>query len=577
MRRPVHQPSSKDQQPRALGSASASPVRILKKADRDTFADAAVAAAEAVAAAAAAEVAGEAARTAQAAVDAACAAAAKAAARAQQVAADAAAVVAASAAVRQAGPGPLPGIGMSEWTDGAATSGVEPVTPLVQEAAEDAARRRAQAQRVARRVVVVAEAASMAARDAARVVAAQLHKDAAAAAEDVVSGRPVDDCVAEVPGAAHTGAAAVESARTEGDLADALHVPRSEVTSAPVPHDRLVEDLRRGLGNDELVVHFQPVIDLTDGRPVAAEALVRWQHPDKGLLAPAEFIVAAEDSGLIIEVGEVVLREACRAAARWAKAGGTRSTFHVAVNLSARQLTRGGLVDAVRRALTDSGAAPRNLVLEVTESAVMFDVDEAVHTLQELRALGVGIAIDDFGTGYSSLTYLKKFPVTTLKIDRSFVSGLGRDSDDAAIVTSVISLARAMGLDCIAEGVETEDQRLVLEVLGCGFGQGFLWSPAMDIEAFETWLGSAPPPRRATTRTPTVACAAVTATHPPAAGRQPGQPDVLGRVAELTTVGSSMTTIAAALNADQHLTPGGKRWTARTVGHLLAGLQPAPS
>jgi diguanylate cyclase (GGDEF)-like protein/PAS domain S-box-containing protein len=271
-------------------------------------------------------------------------------------------------------------------------------------------------------------------------------------------------------------------------LTGPMHVVRAESASAAVFHARLVEDLRRGLQQDELVVHFQPVICLADGQPVAAEALVRWAHPTKGLLSPAAFIAAAEDSGLIIEVGHKVLQEACRAAARWAKISGRSRPFHVAVNLSARQLTGGGVVDVVRTALEAEGVAPANLMLEVTESAVMSDVDEAVRTLQQLRELGVAIAVDDFGTGYSSLTYLKRFPVTTLKIDRSFVSGLGSDDDDAAIVTSVINLARAMHLGCIAEGVETEQQRVVLQSLGCAYGQGYLWSPALDIAAFEDWL-----------------------------------------------------------------------------------------
>lgn len=353
-------------------------------------------------------------------------------------------------------------------------------------------------------------------------------------------------------------------------LAGPLHIVRSESASAAVCRARLIEDLRRGIEHDELVVHFQPVIALSDGRPVAAEALVRWQHPDKGLLSPGAFIDTAEDSGLIIDVGQVVLREACRAAARWAQLGGGRSTFHVAVNLSAKQLTRGGVVDVVRRALSDAGAAPKNLMLEVTESAVMSDVDEAVRTLQELRALGVAIAVDDFGTGYSSLTYLKKFPVTTLKIDRSFVSGLGTNSDDAAIVTSVINLARSMGLDCVAEGVETEQQRLVLQALGCSFGQGFLWSPALDAAMFETWLGGAAPPAEPWPSAPTDSGDAGPETRPRPARSLPADPAVLNRVAELSAHGASLATIAAALNANQQLTSAGKRWTSRTVAQLLA-------
>ena len=349
-------------------------------------------------------------------------------------------------------------------------------------------------------------------------------------------------------------------ATAKDGLAGPLHVVRAESASAALCRARLIEDLRRGLDAGELVVHFQPVVSLGDGRTVAAEALVRWAHPDKGLLSPGAFIDAAEDSGLILRVGEVVLEQACRAAARWGGTG-SRSAFHVAVNLSAKQLTRGGVVDVVRRALADSGASPQSLMLEVTESAVMADVKTAVETLQELRELGVAIAVDDFGTGYSSLTYLKQFPVTTLKIDRSFVSGLGKNHDDAAIVTSVINLARSMGLDCIAEGVETQEQRLVLQALGCSLGQGFLWSPALDAATFATWLGdghheAAPP----------------AALAPQRARQQRVDQDVLDRIRDLLSAGASLTTVAAALNADALLTPQGRRWTTRSVAEVVSSL-----
>jgi EAL domain-containing protein (putative c-di-GMP-specific phosphodiesterase class I) len=354
-------------------------------------------------------------------------------------------------------------------------------------------------------------------------------------------------------------------------LTGRIHVARAESASASVSRARLLEDLSRAVDNDELVVHFQPVVAIADGRPVGAEALVRWKHPQKGLLSPGAFIAAAEDSGLIIEVGRDVLMRACAGAARWVSARGPHRPFHVAVNLSAKQLTRGGIVDVVREALQATGAPARCLVLEVTESAVMSDVDEAVHTLQELRNLGVGVAVDDFGTGYSSLTYLKRFPVTTLKIDRSFVGGLGHNSDDAAIVSSVISLARAMQLDCVAEGVETEQQRLVLQALGCSFGQGFLWSPALDADMFEIWLGAAVEDGDGG-RGWQAPVAAPTAT----VGQQKAMPStqvssaVLERIIELHGSGASLHTIAAALNGEQLLTGQRKRWTSRSVALLLA-------
>ena len=272
-------------------------------------------------------------------------------------------------------------------------------------------------------------------------------------------------------------------------LTGPMHVVRAESSSASLFRARLVEDLRRGIAQDELVVHYQPVVSLSDGRPVGAEALVRWNHPTKGLLSPGAFMEAAEDSGLVLALGRKVLEEACTAAARWAVLAS--GSFHVAVNLSARQLAGGDVVETIRECLASSGLPAQHLTLEVTESAVMADVDGAVATLQELRDLGASIAVDDFGTGYSSLTYLKQFPVTTLKIDRSFVNGLGHNGDDAAIVSSVISLAKAMQLECIAEGVETEQQRLVLQALGCVYGQGFLWSPALPPDALDRWLAAA--------------------------------------------------------------------------------------
>jgi diguanylate cyclase (GGDEF)-like protein/PAS domain S-box-containing protein len=369
-------------------------------------------------------------------------------------------------------------------------------------------------------------------------------------------------------GALLTAAESAVAAAKQG-IAGPMHVVRAESATASLSRARLIEDLRRGLQQDQLVVHFQPVLSVADGRPVAAEALVRWNHPDKGVLSPGAFIDVAEETGLIVEIGQKVLEQACQAAARWASAGGDAAPFQVAVNLSAKQLTGSGVVDVVRQALASSGASPAQLMLEVTESAVMSDVDVAATTLHELRDLGVEIAVDDFGTGYSSLTYLKQFPVTTLKIDRSFVSGLGTDNDDAAIVASVISLARAMGLECIAEGVETEQQRLILQALGCPYGQGYLWSPAVDAATFETWLGDAavdsaqrrPRSRRASGRTGTRSVRGGAA--------QPHSPEVLARATELSRAGASLRTIAAALNADQLLTHEGRRWSARSVSLLL--------
>jgi len=362
---------------------------------------------------------------------------------------------------------------------------------------------------------------------------------------------------------------AAESALVEAkaDINRPLRAVEGSRSSSATERALLVEDLRRGLLADELTVQYQPVLSLSDGRVAGVEALVRWQHPEQGLLGPDAFIDAAEDSGLIVEVGRHVLTAACEAAARWAHLGTAEAPFHVAVNLSAKQLTAPGVVDLVCQSLAATGAQPANLVLEVTESAVMADVDATSATLRELRRLGLAIAVDDFGTGYSSLTYVKRFPVTRLKVDRSFVSGLGIDPDDDAIVASVVSLSRAIKIDCTAEGVETDRQRLALQSLGCDYAQGFLWSAAVDADALEEWLRGhdpasvlAPSTQPAETALPP---ASVAASRP-----------LLARIAELQSQGASLRTIAAALNAEQVLTPEGKRWHPRSVAQIIATLRP---
>ena len=241
---------------------------------------------------------------------------------------------------------------------------------------------------------------------------------------------------------------------------------------------RLLTDLRRARVDNELLLHYQPIISLPTETVIGNEALIRWCHPTRGMVQPDQFIPFAERTGLITDIGSWVLGEACRQAAVWAGPG--RPVLEMCVNVSSRQLAQGaGLVHAVRSALTESGIAPTALVLEVTESALMDDAEAALRVVNELKSLGVRIAIDDFGTGYSSLLYLKKFPVDLLKIDRSFVAGLGHDQDDKAIVRSVIDLAHALGIHTVAEGIETREQLKILTDLGCTLGQGYLWSPAV--------------------------------------------------------------------------------------------------
>ncbi|PXW98836.1 PAS domain S-box-containing protein/diguanylate cyclase (GGDEF)-like protein [Sphaerotilus hippei] len=237
---------------------------------------------------------------------------------------------------------------------------------------------------------------------------------------------------------------------------------------------RLENDLRRALDRQELLLHYQPQIN-AQGRLTGFEALVRWMHPQRGLVPPGDFIGLAEDTGLILPIGEWVLRQACLQARIWALhcAARGRPPLRMAVNLSARQLQRPGLEAVVRQALLDSGLDAGLLELEITESSVMDDPLYTLDVLKGLRQLGVQLSVDDFGTGYSSLAYLKRFPLQRLKIDRSFVDGIPHDEDDVAIVEAIIALARKLKLQVVAEGVETEQQSAVLQRLGCDELQGY--------------------------------------------------------------------------------------------------------
>jgi diguanylate cyclase (GGDEF)-like protein/PAS domain S-box-containing protein len=235
--------------------------------------------------------------------------------------------------------------------------------------------------------------------------------------------------------------------------------------------------LRLALRRRELCLHYQPEIDLLTRRITAVEALVRWQHPERGLLAPAEFIPVAEESGLIVPMGEWVLREACTQLAAWRKAGTVDSDVRVAVNVSPRQLSQPELPQSVTEALAAAELDPAALCLEVTESVIIEEADVALANLRALKQLGVYIALDDFGVGFSSLSQIRDLPpFDQIKVDRVFVSGLGRNASDGAVVTAVLSLARSLGLTAVAEGIETEDQLKLLRSLDCGVGQGFYFS-----------------------------------------------------------------------------------------------------
>ena len=251
--------------------------------------------------------------------------------------------------------------------------------------------------------------------------------------------------------------------------------------------------LRLALERAEFRVHYQPLIRLETGRIAGWEALVRWEHPERGLISPAAFIPIAEETGLIVPIGQWVLEEACRQARRWHEAFPAEPPRTMSVNLSGRQFAHPRLVSDIQHALQSARLDPRQLVLEITESVVMQDAAAAVATLNELKALGIRLAIDDFGTGYSSLAYLKRFPVDVLKIDRSFIEGLGQDAQDSAIVESVLVLAKTLGLGVTAEGIETPRQQLRLEQLGCDVGQGYLFGAPRSAEITEQMLRELPP------------------------------------------------------------------------------------
>jgi diguanylate cyclase len=253
-------------------------------------------------------------------------------------------------------------------------------------------------------------------------------------------------------------------------------------------HRRLAleNDLRHALEREEFVLHYQPQLDLESGDIVGLEALIRWQHPQRGLISPNEFIPVAEDTGLIIDIGEWSLRQACLQAMHWQRTG--YPLLQVAVNFSPRQFRREGVVEAVSRILRETGLNPACLELEITESTILEHAEQVIVTLKGLSSIGVQLSIDDFGTGYSSLSYLKRFPIDKLKIDQSFVHDVSSDPDDAAIVTAIIAMARSLSLTVIAEGVETADQLAFLKALGCNRAQGYYFSRPLPAPEFAQLL-----------------------------------------------------------------------------------------
>ncbi len=247
----------------------------------------------------------------------------------------------------------------------------------------------------------------------------------------------------------------------------------------------LESDLRMGIDRREFLLEFQPLMRIASGRVKGFEALVRWQHPRRGYVGPGVFLPIAEETGMIVPIGRWVLMEACLQAAAWTHAGGEPPS--VSVNVAAKQLDGETLIDDTRTALQMSGLDPRRLILEITESDVMRAPELALAKLHELKSLGIKLAIDDFGTGYSSLSHLQYFPVDELKIDRSFVSRIEDGDREAAFVRTIISLAKSLSVEVVAEGIEEPGQQAFLHSVGCDYGQGYLYSRPMrgaDVAAF---------------------------------------------------------------------------------------------
>jgi diguanylate cyclase (GGDEF)-like protein len=244
-------------------------------------------------------------------------------------------------------------------------------------------------------------------------------------------------------------------------------------------------DLAEALREDQIFLLYQPTFDLRTGKVIGAEALLRWRHPVRGVLAPEAFVPIAEESGLIVPIGRWVLREACAQAAAWHSRG---HRVGVAVNVSARQLDDDTLIEDVSKAVGDSGLAAHWLTLEVTETALMRDPEATARRLQELKRLGVRIAIDDFGTGYSSLAYLRQFPADALKIDRSFVSDIAASQQSTALVRTLVQLGKTLQIETLAEGIEDNAQLQTLRREHCDHGQGFLFSRPLEVDALEAFL-----------------------------------------------------------------------------------------
>jgi diguanylate cyclase (GGDEF)-like protein/PAS domain S-box-containing protein len=260
-------------------------------------------------------------------------------------------------------------------------------------------------------------------------------------------------------------------------------------------------DMRRALDREEFLLHYQPIVALDNFRLRGFEALVRWQHPERGFISPMDFIPVAEETGMIVPLGEWVMREACKQMQRWQRIFPVDPPLFISVNLSSKQFSQNTLISSFAMILQETGVKPQTVKLEITESVVMENIDTATDMLRQLRGLGVQLAIDDFGTGYSSLSYLHRFPIDTLKIDRSFVTRMSENNENTEIVRTIIVLAQNLGMDVVAEGVETNEQLVLLQKLGCENGQGYFFSKPVNADGaekiiFETYGALTAPARQ---------------------------------------------------------------------------------
>ncbi len=243
---------------------------------------------------------------------------------------------------------------------------------------------------------------------------------------------------------------------------------------------QLENDLRRAIEREEFVVYYQPIVSLTTGRLTGFEALVRWMHPERGMISPGDFIPIAEETGLILPMGQLILREACRQLSEWQLLYPQHRRLSMSVNISSRQFSQHGIIDLLRDVLKETALSPACLKLEITETAIMENTESAMDTLLQLKSMGIQLSVDDFGTGYSSLGYLYRFPMDVLKIDRSFISRVDTDGEKLELVRTIITLAWNLGMDVVAEGVETTKQLAQLKMLKCEYGQGYLFSKPMS-------------------------------------------------------------------------------------------------